>query len=77
MRLLVAVNMSASGKATQAAVAAEANPGTFRKKSSRKGSLQEQSTQIGCLEHTHTHRRCANAKSLGLRNPRPDQKLGR
>jgi hypothetical protein len=48
MRQLVAVNMPVSGKAPQAAVAAEANPGTFRKTSSRKGSLQEQSGRWNC-----------------------------
>ena len=42
MRLLVAVNMSASGKATQAAVAAEANPGTVRvEKRSERRALEK------------------------------------
>jgi hypothetical protein len=50
MRLLVAVNMSASGKATQAAVAAEADPRTFRKTSSRKALDKSKASKIGYLE---------------------------
>ena len=57
MWLLVAVDTSASGKAIQTAVAAEANPGTVRvEKCSERRALEKaldksKASKIGNLEH--------------------------
>ncbi len=62
--LLVAVNMSALGKATQAAVAAEVNPGTIRvEKRSKRRALEKtfyksKASEVGYLQ-MRSRRECA------------------